>query len=167
MKANHFSVTLPELGALVKYEPLIDCPYDAFSEYEMQNIDGDYELSKLMVQFQNLIIEEAEQSGRDVREIYNRLELEVQFYQDRHHVGIMDQSPVEMMAEQEERKPLIDKLIQLLDVIHKRAIKVAGESNQNGYAIQELKERFFKWKAQNNGNFSADDLMRYHDTRKK
>ena len=99
MKANHFSVTLPELGALVKYEPLIDCPYDAFSEYEMQNIDGDYELSKLMVQFQNLIIEEAEQSGRDVREIYNRLELEVQFYQDRHHVGIMDQSPVEMMAE--------------------------------------------------------------------
>ena len=49
MKANHFSITLPELEALVKYEPLIDCPYDAFSEYEMQNIDGDYELSKLMV----------------------------------------------------------------------------------------------------------------------
>ena len=59
----------------------------------------------------------------------------------------MDQSPVEMMAEQEERKPLIDKLIQLLDVIHKRAIKVAGESNQNDYAIKELKERYFKWKA--------------------
>ena len=51
------------------------------------------------------------------------------------------------MAEQEERKPLIDKLIQLLDVIHKRAIKVAGESKQNDYAIEELKRRYFTLKA--------------------
>ena len=49
MKANHFNTTLPELEVLVKYEPLINCPYDAFSEYEMQNIDGDNELNKLIV----------------------------------------------------------------------------------------------------------------------
>ena len=48
MKANHFSIASQAFEVLTRYEPLI-ISNEAFSEYEMQNIDGDNELTKLIV----------------------------------------------------------------------------------------------------------------------